>query len=164
MRAKFSAERKSFALRRGQDRPGWRSGVVALPAALLLAACAPRAMHQVPGDCGSTTGETRHAVQLLFGRAIGAQGAVSEAEWDDFLAKTVTPAFPDGLTVFDAKGQWRDTATGAVVSEPSKIVLILVADTKAAMPRIEAVADAYKLRFRQQAVGIVSHPACAVFR
>ncbi len=140
------------------------SGAVALPAALLLASCAPHAMHQVRDDCGSRAGESRRAVQFLFGRAIGTQGMVGEAEWEDFLARTVTPAFPDGLTVFDAKGQWRDTATGAVVSEPSKIVLVLVADPAAAMPRIEAVADAYKLRFNQQAVGIVSQPACAVFR
>ena len=103
-------------------------------------------------------------MQLLFGRAIGTQGMVSDAEWEDFIARTVTPAFPDGLTVFDAKGQWRDTATGAVVSEPSKIVLILVADTAAAMPRVEAIADAYKRRFNQQAVGILSQPTCTVFR
>ena len=135
-----------------------------LPAALLLASCAPSAMRQDPGYCTRHSAEARQAVQLLFGRAIGAQGKVSEAEWEEFVATTVTPAFPEGLTVFDAKGQWRDTATGAVVSEPSKIVLVLVVDAEAAMPRIEAIADAYKRRFDQQAVAIVSHPACVVFR
>lgn len=136
-----------------------RRGAVVLSAALLLAGCAAPAMHHGAGQCTA-----REAVQLLFGRAVGAHGTVSDAEWEDFLARTVTPAFPDGLTVFDAKGQWRDTATGAVVSEPSKIVLILVADAAAALPRVEAIADAYKLRFNQQAVGIVSQPACAVYR
>jgi hypothetical protein len=41
--------------------------------------------------------------ELLFGR-----GNVSDRNWDRFLADEVTPRFPDGLTVFDAKGQWRN--------------------------------------------------------
>jgi hypothetical protein len=138
-----------------------RPGAAMLTAAILLAACAPIAPRQDSGICAQPAAESRQAVQFLFGRAIGAQGRVSEAEWADFVATTVTPAFPEGLTVFEATGQWRDTATGAVVSEPSKIVLVLVAD---AVPRIVAVADAYKRRFDQQAVGIVAHPACVVFR
>ena len=32
-----------------------------------------------------------------------------DAAWDAFLADTVTPRFPDGLTVLDARGQWRDS-------------------------------------------------------
>jgi hypothetical protein len=141
-----------------------RLSAAMLPVAILLASCAPTAVRHDTAACVQPSAETRQAVQLLFGRAIGAQGRVSEAEWEEFVATTVTPAFPEGLTVFDATGQWRDTATGAVISEPSKIVLVLVADAAAAMPRIEAVADAYKRRFDQQAVGIVSHSACVVFR
>jgi Protein of unknown function (DUF3574) len=136
----------------------------ALSALLLLAACAAPTPPPQPAGCGLDAGDTRYAVQMLFGRAIGTEGEVSEDEWRDFLTRVVTPAFPEGLTVFDAQGQWRDTATGAVVREPSKVVLVFVADTAAAMPRLEAIADAYKVRFKQQAVGIVAHAACTVFR
>jgi hypothetical protein len=128
-------------------------------AALLLAGllgCAPRLPCEAP--------ETRYAAQLLFGRAIGTQGEVSEAEWQDFLATAVTPAFPDGLTVLDAQGQWKDAATGTLVRERGKVVTILIDDSAAPRARIAAIADAYKQRFRQDAVGIVIAPACVTFR
>jgi hypothetical protein len=32
------------------------------------------------------------------------QGAVSESEWESFLAEIVTPRFPSGLTVIDGRG------------------------------------------------------------
>ena len=143
----------------------YRSVLWALAALLPLAACAPQALQPPTQACGLVgAGEARVTVQLLFGRAIGTQGEVSEDEWQDFLAKTVTPAFPDGLTVFDAQGQWRDTATGAIVGERSKVVLVLVANVDAAMKPIAAVADVYKRRFQQQAVRIVSQGSCVVFR
>jgi hypothetical protein len=124
--------------------------------AAVLAGCAPRL------PCEPV--EQRYAVQLLFGRAIGTQGEVSDAEWQDFLATVVTPAFPDGLTVYDTRGQWRDAATGAPERERSNVVTILLDDPAASRARIDAVADAYKQRFRQDAVGIVVTPACVAFR
>lgn len=108
--------------------------------------------------------DRRYAAQLLFGRAIGAQGEVSDDDWQDFLATTVTPAFPDGLTVSDAQGQWQDAATGTIVSERSKVVMVLVDEPAVARTRLEAVAAAYKQRFRQDAVGIVVAPACVSVR
>jgi hypothetical protein len=124
--------------------------------AATVAACAPRL------PCGNE--QARFSAQLLFGRAIGTQGEVSEAEWQDFLATTVTPAFPDGLTVFETQGQWRDAATGALVRERGKAVTILIDDPEATRARLDAVADAYKRRFRQDAVGIVISPACVALR
>jgi hypothetical protein len=121
-----------------------------------LSACATRP----PCDAA----ETRYAAQLLFGRAIGTQGEVSEGEWQDFLATTITPAFPDGLTVVDAHGQWKEPGTGAVVRERSKVVTIFVDDPAAARARLDAVGDVYKQRFHQDAVGIVITPACVAFR
>src|SRR5580658_862505 len=34
--------------------------------------------------------------------------SVAEIRWQAFLDREVTPRFPDGLTVLDAYGQWRD--------------------------------------------------------
>jgi hypothetical protein len=128
--------------------------ISALILAAVLASCAPL-------PCGPA--ETRYAAQLFFGRAIGTQDEVSETAFQDFLASTVTPAFPDGLTVVDSHGQWKD-ATGTVVRERSKVVTILFADPAATRPRLDAIADAYKQRFRQEAVAIVIAPACVAFR
>ena len=102
-------------------------------------------------------------VELMFGRNIGGKLGVSEAQWRAFLAREVTPRFPDGLTVFDTSGQWRDTRTKAVVREPSKIVRILMSAGAQESEKIGAIAAAYKQQFRQDAVGIVTRPACVSF-
>jgi hypothetical protein len=102
-------------------------------------------------------------VELLFGRNIGGRISVSEAQWRAFLAREMTPRFPDGLTVYDVQGQWRDAKTNKVVREPSRIVRIIVAEDAPAREKIDAVASAYKQQFRQDAVGVVMRPACVSF-
>lgn len=102
-------------------------------------------------------------VELLFGRNIGGKLGVSEAQWRAFLAREVSPRFPDGLTVFDTRGQWRDDKTKALVREPGKIVRILSADA-GAMEKVDAVAAAYIKRFGQDSVGILTRPACVFFK
>ena len=57
--------------------------------------------------------------ELLFGR-----GNVSDFNWDRFLAAEVTPRFPDGLTVYDARGQWRNPQSGTISRERTKVVMI----------------------------------------
>src|SRR5688500_17329335 len=43
---------------------------------------------------------------LYFGLA-RPSGVVSDANWQSFLRDEITPRFPDGLTVWEADGQWR---------------------------------------------------------
>ena len=96
-------------------------------------------------------------IELMLGR-----GKASEVRWQKFLAREVTPRFPDGLTVYETKGQWRDPATKKVTREKGRVLRIIVpADT--AQDRIAAVADAYKMQFRQKSVGIVTREVCASF-
>jgi hypothetical protein len=96
-------------------------------------------------------------IELLLGR-----GKASDARWREFLAREVTPRFPDGLTVYETTGQWRDPATQTITREKSRVLRIIVpADT--AQDKIVAVADAYKKQFRQKSVGIVTRPACVSF-
>jgi uncharacterized protein DUF3574 len=108
-------------------------------------------------------------IELMFGRLIdarfrvpsGGRRAVGEAAWSRFLAREVTPRFPDGLSVVGAAGQWRDP-TGRVVREASKLVIIVTADDAAA-DKVAAIVSAYKQRFHQQSVGVVTRPVCAAF-
>ena len=102
-------------------------------------------------------------VELLFGRNIGGKLGVSEAQWRAFLVREMTPRFPDGLTVFDAHGQWRDAKNRKIVREPSKIVRIILSADAQATGKIEAITSAYKQQFRQDAVGVVMRPACVSF-
>ena len=65
-------------------------------------------------------------IDLMFGRNIGGDLGVSEGLWAEFLASEITPRFPDGLTVDDALGQWRDPETNTIIKEPSKDVRVIV--------------------------------------
>ena len=101
--------------------------------------------------------------QLLFGRDIAGGGTVSDADWSDFMATVVAQDFPDGFTVTDAEGAWRDAKTGGAVHENSKIVLIDGRATKEFAAKLKHVADSYRARFHQDAVGIVTREVCAAF-
>jgi hypothetical protein len=103
-------------------------------------------------------------VELLFGRNIGGKLGVTDRLWAAFLAREVSPRFPDGLTVFDTRGQWRDEKTKALVREPGKIVRIILSADADAMEKVDAVAAAYIKQFRQDSVGIVTRPACVAFK
>jgi hypothetical protein len=97
-------------------------------------------------------------VELLLGR-----GSASDARWRAFLAREVTPRFPDGLTVYETYGQWRDSKRNVIVREKSRVLRIIVPADAPVSDKIAAVAEAYKKQFRQQSVGIVSRPACVSF-
>jgi len=145
----------------------------ALVAALLLAGCAappqaaptqaPQPQPQ-PYTC-LLPGEQRMLVaELFFGRDRAGRRRVSDAEWADFLAGVVTPNFPDGLTVFDGYGQWRNPETGVIGRNPGvKIVLVAARRQADLAPRLTAVIDAYKARFHQQSVGVITRDSCARF-
>ena len=102
-------------------------------------------------------------IELMFGRNIGGHLRVGEAAWSRFLAQEITPRFPDGLTVLSAVGQWRNPAGGRVMREPSKMVVIVTADDAAVRDRIAAIVAAYKQRFHQRSVGVISRSVCAAF-
>jgi hypothetical protein len=97
-------------------------------------------------------------VELLLGR-----GGKPDARWRIFLAREVTPRFPDGLTVYETYGQWRDPKRNIIVREQSRVLRIIVPADAAASDKIAAVAEAYKKQFRQKSVGIVTRQACVSF-
>jgi hypothetical protein len=96
-------------------------------------------------------------IELMLGR-----GQASEVRWAQFLAREVTPRFPDGLTVYETTGQWRDPATKVIARERSR-VLRIIAPADTAADKIAAVADTYKRQFGQKSVGIVTREVCASF-
>jgi hypothetical protein len=133
-----------------------RPTVTLLALVLSLAACAAQP------DCVAPASRATQ-VDLYFGRDIAGSGEVSDAQWAQFLDQEVTPRFPAGLTVSDARGQYRDTSTGRIDRERSKRLTIVVADVISARPALDAVAEAYKKRFQQQSVLRIESPVCAAF-
>ena len=101
--------------------------------------------------------------ELFFGRNIPGRAPLTDAEWTTFAADTITPNFPDGFTVFDGDGQWQNLATGRIARERTKIVLVAAKPRADFAPRLTAVIDAYKSRFHQQSVGVITGDSCAAF-
>jgi Protein of unknown function (DUF3574) len=143
--------------------------VLALLLLSALAACAapaeaPPLTPSPPYSCLLPSEQRMLVAELFFGRDRDGKRNVSDAEWSDFLASSVTPNFPDGLTVFDGYGQWRNPASGFIGRSPRvKIVLIAAKRTPDLEQRLTAVIDAYKTRFRQQSVGVITRDSCAAF-
>jgi Protein of unknown function (DUF3574) len=101
--------------------------------------------------------------ELFFGRGIKGREPLTDAEWAEFAAQIVTPNFPDGFTVFDGEGQWRNPQTGHIAANQTKILLVAVPQTPDLAQRLSAVIDAYKARFHHQSVGIITRDSCAAF-
>jgi hypothetical protein len=133
-----------------------------LAAVGMLLAVAPAAAASEPIPCDASL-QARQVAQLLFGRNVEDQIRVSEADWRDFVAREVAPRFPDGFTVLDGTGQWRDTRRGSIVNESSKLIEIVLPGSGDDRMKIEAIAEAYKRRFEQQSVGLIIGPACVRF-
>ena len=100
-------------------------------------------------DCGAASAPQLRTT-LYFGLA-RPKGSVTELEWQLFLRDEVTSRFPDGLTVWEAEGQWR-TPAGSIDHEQSKVLLLVHPDTVAARQSVLAVIEAYRKRFEQQSV------------
>jgi hypothetical protein len=98
--------------------------------------------------------------RLFFGRDIKGGGVVDDAAWGDFAARVLTPAFPDGFTVYAAVGQWRNPSKGKIVREPTEVVQIDGAVLPQAIAEVTAV---YRQEFHQISVGVETAPVCAAF-
>jgi hypothetical protein len=126
-------------------------------AALLLTACAQ------PGAPPVCTAPLKPAleVDLYFGRDKQGGGEVSEAEWAAFLADTVTPRFPDGLSVLDVSGQAREPS-GRIVRERTKLLVVVVFDAPAHQAKVREVVETYNKRFGQHSVFRTEQAVCGL--
>ncbi|MCA3303990.1 MAG: DUF3574 domain-containing protein [Roseomonas sp.] len=130
----------------------------ALGVLLLLAGCATAPQPCPVGASPATIAEA------YFGRNVKSRAPVTEAEWARFMAEVVTPAFPDGLTVLDGAGQWRNAA-GQISREDSKVLLLVLPgqDQATASARLTPVTAVWKARFAQDSVLTVFRQGCAGF-
>ncbi|HBN54607.1 MAG TPA: DUF3574 domain-containing protein [Stenotrophomonas sp.] len=77
---------------------------------------------------------------------------ISEAQWRAFLDREVTPRFPDGLTVFDAYGQWLFRGAPQPERLRTKVLVVLHEDTPQRRNDIEAIRLAWKQATHHQSV------------
>jgi hypothetical protein len=95
-------------------------------------------------------------LELIFG------SGVAEGRFRDFLAKEVTPRFPDGLSLFSGYGQWRNP-DGHILKQQSRLLLIWYVPDAQSNEKIEAIRNAYKKRFHQQSVLRADGFSCVSF-
>lgn len=138
-----------------------RSKLIAgLFGALLLAgACASTPERPIPLPVANCT----HQVQsrLYFGLDTP-DGPVTDTAWEAFVDGVVTPRFAQGLTIFEARGQWRD-AKGATAKEGSRVIELVHADSAEQRQALNEIVSTYKARFRQEAVLLTQTPVRACF-
>jgi hypothetical protein len=121
------------------------AGLIALMAAT---ACAPASL---PAPTPAPAVQNRIVDRLYFGRSIAGGGTVSDDNWAAFLAESVTPRFPAGLTAWRAQGQWRDQS-GVVVREESFVLELIHGEDPGSENSVREIMTEYKARFKQEAV------------
>jgi hypothetical protein len=100
-------------------------------------------------DCGVASAPQIRTT-LYFGLA-RPKGTVSELEWQIFLRDEVTKRFPEGLTVWEAEGQWR-TPGGSIYHEGTKVLLLVHPDSTQARQSVQEVIASYRRLFEQESV------------
>lgn len=98
---------------------------------------------------------------LYFGAA-KPNGVVLSEEWAEFLKGTVSPRFPQGLTAWQASGQWR-SAEGFIVRETSHVLTLVHPDDELSEKAVLEIVGTYKSKFQQESVLRARSPACVTF-
>jgi hypothetical protein len=124
----------------------WRcSAVTVAGASLLCSACAL-------SPAAPQAADAWQRCELFFGLSIPGGGEVSDGQWQAFVDREVTPRFPQGLTVLQAQGQWRN-AQGGIDREASRVLVLLLPAETARGPLMDELRSRYREQFRQEAVG-----------
>ena len=112
------------------------------------------------GTCGvSASALTRTTMYFGLNKP---KGSITETQWRDFLRMQVTPRFPDGLTVWQANGQWRGP-DGRINKERAKVLLLVHEESADVRAAIVAIIAAYKHDFQQESVLWETARVCAAF-
>jgi len=139
-----------------------RTGLAAAVLAMALSGCTTPSQKSV-ADAQSCKAENQmQQTTLYFGLSRPAGKDITAQEWQQFVDRDVTPRFKDGLTVFDARGQWLGN-DGTVAREQSKALMLIHGKDAQSETNIEALRGIYKSRFAQESVMRVDQQVCVQF-
>lgn len=85
-------------------------------------------------------------------------GAISDADFQQFITDVVTPKFPSGFTLLSGEGQWRGKA-GEMHREATRVLEIAHDHNPYTRARVHDLANDYKRRFAQQSVLVTQVPS-----
>ncbi|MFF2408542.1 DUF3574 domain-containing protein [Streptomyces sp. NPDC058092] len=103
--------------------------------------------------------------RLFFGTERPDGGpVVTDRQFLAFIDEEVTPRFPNGLTIQDGRGQWRDSR-GEIERERSYELTLLYPASEARVrdAQIERIRDAYEKAYAQDSVARIEERTTADF-
>ncbi|MEV5198243.1 DUF3574 domain-containing protein [Streptomyces sp. NPDC053720] len=113
----------------------------------------------------ATRGKAYIETRLLFGTERPDGGPdVTDHQFLAFIDDEVTPRFPNGLTIQDGRGQWRDS-NGVIERERSYELTLLYPASEARVRdiQIERIRDAYEKAYAQDSVARLEERTTADF-
>jgi hypothetical protein len=124
------------------------------PIIVLLTACAAQPQHDCPPGLKAMINDT-----LYFGTALPEGSAVSDEDWSNFIDAFVTPRFGQGLSFWQASGQWK-SEDGPIVIESSYVLNLVHQESEITEAAVNEIMSAYKSEFSQEAVLRVRENSC----
>ena len=98
----------------------------------------------------------------LFWEKYSCGGEISEQQFAEFLSQEVTPAFPAGMTVYDAYGQMQHSS-GEIVKQKTKVVVLVHKSSKADDDAINRITTAYRSKFGNPQIMLLTKQVKPVF-
>ena len=117
-----------------------------IPLILFFLCCQPK-REAVKGTDDSTL---YLRTDLYFGLSAPKDSVTTS--WEAFADSFITPVFPNGYTVCNVEGRWRDSDSAKTAKEQSKVLTIIYKPDSAKNKRIEYIMAQYKQLFKQKAV------------
>ncbi|QJT80185.1 DUF3574 domain-containing protein [Kosakonia sp. MUSA4] len=139
-----------------------KTGFTALMVAGLLAGCAAPTSKQSVSTQTCKVENQMQQTTLYYGLTRQGGKPITAQEWQQYVDNDVTPRFRDGLTAFDAQGQWLGS-NGKVSKEPSKALMLIHSVDAQTDAKIDTLREIYKSRFAQESVMRVDQPVCVQF-
>ena len=137
-----------------------RLSLLAISLCVLALSCSERRPRE--GAAQQSFQATHLRTELYFGLSKPGGERVTETEWNNFLETCVTPLLPDGLSVFECKGQYRDAA-GKVQKEGTKVLLVIHPDEPRFSAAFRKIIETYEREFQQTSVLQTKQPIQAKF-
>lgn len=101
--------------------------------------------------------------QLFFGQDDSEGNRVSREDWEAFVADTITPRFPGGMTIIDVHGQWQEP-DGNIQREETILVRGLIAEHgDDSLRLVDEISAEFVRRFDQDPVWRIVRDACYGF-
>ncbi|WP_329199666.1 DUF3574 domain-containing protein [Streptomyces sp. NBC_01435] len=153
-----------------------RTALTATTAALAVLAVGTPVAYATLGDeapaasrsaarAAASRGKDYIETRLLFGTERPDGGpTVTDRQFLAFVDEEVTPRFPNGLTIQDGRGQWRDSH-GVIERERSYELTLLYPASEARVrdAQVERIRDAYEKAYAQDSVARIEERTTADF-